>query len=186
MREHKERKGQSPSASNRIPSRLLAKLAICVASLYFARALSLSLAKHQEQIAPAPQEQTANSKISNQTSTDTTSDTSGWQLPPSPACQSLATKSAMSIWVEHIDDILAASRLPRDRNYLNHDVVVQILRMITPRLSLSQRSYSRDFAVIQRVLRKAHERYTYLKNDNKEGAVPPPLQVVVMGGSVTM
>lgn len=93
-------------------------------------------------------------------------------------------RSAMSIWVSNADSILSASRLHGVRKNINHDITVQVFRMVTPRLAMSQRSYSRDFRSTHRVLMAAHKRYMWLKN--KSRTETSTVRIVVLGGSVTM
>jgi hypothetical protein len=109
-------------------------------------------------------------------------------LNTSAMCQSLASTSALALWVEHIDQIHAASRLRRDRKYKLHDLTAEVLQLITPRLPLSTRTLSRDTAVVEALLHKAYVRFEHLNAPSKDrprGPPPQPISIVVLGGSVT-
>jgi hypothetical protein len=106
----------------------------------------------------------------------------------SAMCQSLASTSAMALWVDNIDRIHAASRLRLDRKWKLHDLTAQVLQLITPRLPLSAKTLPRDVVGVETLLRKAHARYEYLhapKSRRRGLPVPEPVKIVVLGGSVT-
>jgi hypothetical protein len=109
-------------------------------------------------------------------------------LNESAMCQSLASTSAMALWVDNIDKIHDASRLRLDRKWKLHDLTAQVLQLITPRLPLSVKTLPRDVVGVEALLRKAHVRYEYLHAPvrRRRGLpVPPPVKIVVLGGSVT-
>jgi hypothetical protein len=109
-------------------------------------------------------------------------------LNESAMCQSLASTSAMALWVDHIDRIHAASRLRLDRKWKLHDLTAQVLQLVTPRLPLSVKTLPRDVASVGALLEKTHARYEYLHapKDRRRGLPqPPPVKIVVLGGSVT-
>ena len=109
-------------------------------------------------------------------------------LNESAMCQSLASTSAIALWVGNIDKIHDASRLRLDRKWKLHDLTAQVLQLITPRLPLSAKTLPRDVVSVEALLRKAHARYEYLhapKSRRRGLAAPPPVKIVVLGGSVT-
>jgi hypothetical protein len=113
-------------------------------------------------------------------------------MNPSPVCQKLASASAMSLWVKNIDHILAAGKQPGDPTFKLQDMTAQVLKLITPRLPLSPRSFTRDWEKVEYLLNKVYARYQYIQDDTKKGkeghdeTPPSPLKIVIMGGSVTM
>jgi hypothetical protein len=110
-----------------------------------------------------------------------------------PICAIMATgthfaPSAGSLWMHSLDRIHKASRLPEDTEYSASDVTAQVLRMISPRLPLSVKSQTRERALVDSLMKKAFERYQYLKQGDQQRAPsspPPPVRILVMGGSVT-
>jgi hypothetical protein len=127
----------------------------------------------------------------------------------------LGDSSALQLWIRHLETIHAASRLEDDHDYLRHDFTAQLLALVTPRLDYAMKSWTKDWHLIDRLLNKAWVRYQYLvqqqqrrrrqqheqtteRGDKKEKDddddedtttktnVPPPIQITVMGGSVTM
>jgi hypothetical protein len=106
----------------------------------------------------------------------------------SAICQPLASTSAMALWVDNIDRIHAASRLRLDRKWKLHDLTAQVLQLITSHLPLSAKTLPRDVVGVETLLRQAHARYEYLhapKSRRRGLPVPPPVKIVVLGGSVT-
>jgi hypothetical protein len=102
-------------------------------------------------------------------------------MNPSPVCQKLASASAMSLWVKNIDHILAAGKQPGDTNFNLQDVTAEVLKLITPRLPLSPRSFTRDWEKVEHLLNKVYARYRYIQyiqddtKKEKEGHNDPPL-----------
>jgi hypothetical protein len=99
--------------------------------------------------------------------------------------------SAMSLWMSHLDDIHRASRLPQDaRAYVGRNITTQLLELLSPRLPLSVKSVVRDWTSVDAIMNKAYLRYDYLTNQKEtwpsDLPPPPPVKIVVMGGSVTM
>lgn len=164
-----------------VPPTTLSEQAVSEASSNTTRenTVPITAATHASDIPQPP-------SVAESDATSTTKTTPSGFLNPSPVCESLAHVSAMSLWVQHIDDILAASRLGGDENYKNHDITAQVLRLVTPRLPLSQRSSSRDSEAIDSVMKKAFARYQYLQSPTDGVKEPHPVQIVVLGGSVAM
>jgi hypothetical protein len=109
-------------------------------------------------------------------------------LNESAMCQSLASTSAIALWVDNIDKVHDASRLRLDRKWKLHDLTAQVLQLITPRLPLSAKTLPRDVVGVEALLRKAHARYEYMhapKSRRRGLPTPPPVKIVVLGGSVT-
>jgi hypothetical protein len=103
-------------------------------------------------------------------------------------CEALLQQSTDSWWTRHSRDIHQASRLPDDVDYLRHDFTAELLALVSPRLSNAIHTTPRDYSIVRRILRKVEARYHYLtQNVLKEGdEPPPPIHIVVMGGSVTL
>jgi hypothetical protein len=102
-------------------------------------------------------------------------------------CEALIQQSTDSWWTRHYI-IHQASRLPDDVDYLRHDFTAELLALVSPRLSNAIHTTPRDYSIVRRILRKVEARYRYLtQNVLKEGdEPPPPIRIVVMGGSVTL
>ena len=118
----------------------------------------------------------------------------------SPVCHPFASASSMSLWLQHIESILNATKHPKDRKFVLHDFTSKILRLITPRLPLGVKTLPRFMATsnttiinpIQKILEKGYARYQYLRGepwhayDHSQQQEPPPVKILVLGGSVTM
>jgi hypothetical protein len=101
--------------------------------------------------------------------------------------------SAMSIWGVFARQIHQASRLPQDSGYVHQDLTAQLLQVVSPRLPNSVKTVVRgtEWELVDGVLHKASLRYDFLKSiqagkaSNSTLGTPPPVQILVMGGSVT-
>eukprot|EP00568_Trieres_chinensis_P009321 CAMPEP_0183293058 /NCGR_PEP_ID=MMETSP0160_2-20130417/1899_1 /TAXON_ID=2839 ORGANISM="Odontella Sinensis, Strain Grunow 1884" /NCGR_SAMPLE_ID=MMETSP0160_2 /ASSEMBLY_ACC=CAM_ASM_000250 /LENGTH=709 /DNA_ID=CAMNT_0025454115 /DNA_START=16 /DNA_END=2145 /DNA_ORIENTATION=+ len=121
------------------------------------------------------------------------------------ACEILGGRSApMALWTTFVDKIFAASRHPTlDPNFVLHDATAHVLKLLTPRLPLAQRSVPRDWRHIGSLMDKVGRRVEYLNRRSAGGIVerdgnknnasvvdedepPPPVRILVLGGSVTM
>jgi lysophospholipase L1-like esterase len=107
-----------------------------------------------------------------------------------PVCAMLATPfapSAGSLWMHNLDRIHKASRLPEDKDFSASDFTAQVLQMISPRLPMSVKSLTRERTLVDSIMKKAFARYQYLKQGDHGAASspPPPVRILVMGGSVT-
>jgi hypothetical protein len=118
----------------------------------------------------------------------------------------LGDRSALQVWIQNLETIHAASRLEDDHDYLRHDFTAQLLALVTPRLEYAMKSWTKDWHLIDRLLHKAWLRYQYLvqqrrrqherntdmgdthetDDENTMQTIPPPIQITVMGGSVTL
>jgi hypothetical protein len=87
--------------------------------------------------------------------------------------------------MHNLDRIHQASRLAQDKDFSASDFTAQVLHMISPRLPLSVKSQTRERTSIDSILKKAFARYQYLKQGDDGVTPPPPVRIVVMGGSVT-
>ena len=84
--------------------------------------------------------------------------------------------STHSLWSTHQERILSVSRLP-------HQEVGQLWSIVAPRLPNAIQSLPRDWTAVDRVMKKAKERYAGFQQQN---STAPPLKILVMGGSVTL
>jgi hypothetical protein len=128
-----------------------------------------------------------NSRLETETSLPTASASNGGN---NPICAMLATPfapSAGSLWMHNLDRIHQASRLAQDKDFSASDFTAQVLHVISPRLPLSVKSQTRERSVLDSIMKKAFARYQYLKqgDDGTASTPPPPVRIVVMGGSVT-
>jgi hypothetical protein len=111
-----------------------------------------------------------------------------------PVCQGLGSTtipSAISLWMQHIRRIHSSSRLvPMDAKFDYHDLTSRVLHVVSSRLPLStltlpEASWSSDFP---QLLDRLYSRYQYLKSvavsSDSPSSAPPPIQILVMGGSV--
>jgi lysophospholipase L1-like esterase len=109
-----------------------------------------------------------------------------------PICAMLATPfapSAGSLWMNNLDRIHKASRLSEDIDFSFSDLTAQLLQMISPRLPMSVKSQTRERTLVDSIMKKFFARHQYLKKQGDHGAalspLPPPIRILVMGGSVT-
>jgi hypothetical protein len=104
-------------------------------------------------------------------------------------CRALGTASPMSLWTRHVDRILAASRQPLDPDFSMRDAHAALLRLLTPRLGRSVRTVEHDFGKLAALVRQTEARYRFLQTSpaaqNATRKPPPPVKILVMGGSVT-
>ena len=114
-------------------------------------------------------------------------------------CRPFASASTMNLWLRYIDPILKGTQHPKDPKFILHDFTAHILQFITPRLPLGVKSLPRSLATpnhamtstLQQVMERAYVRYRYLqaashgKHTDGENKEPPPIKIVVLGGSVT-
>uniref|UniRef100_A0A7S3VCV0 SGNH hydrolase-type esterase domain-containing protein n=1 Tax=Chaetoceros debilis TaxID=122233 RepID=A0A7S3VCV0_9STRA len=125
---------------------------------------------------------------------------------PESICDALQHQSPMKIWTDHLNPIFHASRhlLDREDQYIWHDFTAQLLNYMTPqRLATSVKALPfRQWDQVEHILKVVWERYAYyLKINDADAATaktaaanvpvppgPPPrkLNILVMGGSVTM
>ena len=116
---------------------------------------------------------------------------------PNPTCQRLqetfgvdfAAVSAPHAWSSHIDLLLERSQLPEDKKFKEKDRIEWVLRQITHRLPRGVQHLPRDWSAMETVLHKLIARYHHLKSPaktTKANTIPPPVTILVMGGSVTM
>ena len=103
-------------------------------------------------------------------------------------CSLLRKKSPLSLWADHVGSIFNASQHPLDRSYMLHDLTAQVLKTITPRLQLAPGTFPRDQESIQIIMKKLQNRFEYLNQEvspENDSNPPPPVQIMVLGGSVT-
>ncbi|EEC45197.1 predicted protein [Phaeodactylum tricornutum CCAP 1055/1] len=108
-------------------------------------------------------------------------------------CGAVASRSALGLWGQHFDHILKASRLRKDRFFVQHNMMLEILKMISPRLPMSTQSTPREWDLVGSVLRKGWRRYQFLQDEqlrknhshNSMFKEPDIVNIVVLGGSVT-
>jgi len=109
---------------------------------------------------------------------------------PESLCEALGTHSALHFWTSHQDQLLEASRGALDRKFVLRDSTAELLQIMTPRLPLGQRSLPRDSKSVEALVDKLNQRWRFLRNENKTKSEriqpPPPVRIVVLGGSVTM
>ncbi|GAX24003.1 hypothetical protein FisN_26Lh068 [Fistulifera solaris] len=84
----------------------------------------------------------------------------------------LQHSSALALWTQHISQIVSASRLPPDRDFVLRNKVTELLRLVTPRLPLSQSTMTRQWSTLERLQHKLER--------------GEEISIVVLGGSVTM
>jgi hypothetical protein len=156
-----------------------ALVAFSLYSLFSSRTWITNVAKTDLQVAHAPEQ---------------TIDEDGDRLAPRPPldresrpCDVLSRESATSLWFRHLDKIVIASQLRIDSDHKLEKITSDVLRLITPRLPTSIKSIPQDSAAIDRIWDKAVARYQYLvmKEGPHSEPPPPPLKIVVLGGSVT-
>ena len=102
-----------------------------------------------------------------------------------PICQTLASQnsnsstilSASSLWMDHLDDILEASRHPKDVKFEQKDFVHRLLLDLRPSLLQT--------GLVSRMKHSEVERIVNILRTRKNNPKAPPLQILVMGGSVT-
>ncbi len=99
------------------------------------------------------------------------------------------SSSPSSLWSQHLKDIFLASRHDQDEEgeYIWHDFTAMLLNYITPRrLQSSIKNLpSRYWDQVGKVLKLGWDRYQFKKNKSK-GTKPRKINILVMGGSVTM
>ncbi|GAX25003.1 hypothetical protein FisN_2Lh286 [Fistulifera solaris] len=102
-------------------------------------------------------------------------------------CGILGSQSPMSLWSNHVENILRASQSPIDTNFALKDPTAQVLKIITPRLYNGLKSHPRDWQSLQNVVETTNRRLAYLKakRDGHSIEEARPLRILVMGGSVT-
>lgn len=120
------------------------------------------------------------------------------------------TPSILSLWSSHLPHVFNASRHSADPTYIFHDFTAQLLHLVTPdRLQRSIKTLPLDWTPVGRALDIVHHRLISMhneiqsfKNDNDDGIMPADeiimkrinanpehprkLNILVMGGSVTM
>jgi len=113
------------------------------------------------------------------------------QLHPHAVCQYLPTPTptALSLWIQNINGILEATRLPQDLQFKFHDFTTQLLQIITPRLYRSIKTLPHEWDSVEHVMTVAWERYQYMQLSPEDriklGRPPPrPVKILVMGGSL--
>jgi hypothetical protein len=106
-------------------------------------------------------------------------------------CGSIGSRSVLNLWMAHADLILKESRLPADPQFSEHNMMLEMLIMVSPRLPNSLRIIPRTWGTVERVLRRGWTRYRYLQRIQNSHHVsqptdePPIIQILVFGGSVT-
>jgi len=117
-------------------------------------------------------------------------------------------QDASYLWNQHLADIHQSMRHDQDDGYVFHDLTAHILHLLTPiRLQRSRLTPPTDYKHVGRILDKAHRRYVYYKQhksstqrrqtaagdeqryeriDDRDSDAPPPVDILVMGGSVAM
>lgn len=114
----------------------------------------------------------------------------------SSICAWAAAQSPIHLWMQHLPEILAASRLASiDEQYALESVTASVLRVVTERLPRSVKALPVT-GNMSRIMAKLEARYRYLLNhptsggaafaDDDDEAPPPPVTITVLGGSVTM
>ena len=109
----------------------------------------------------------------------------GWFQDTSP----FGIPTASSIWGHMFNRIHQSSRLLQDTQYTQKDVTAQLLQLVSPRLPNSVKTVIRnDWDIVDTILRKGYHRYESLQKDSLQinsDKESPPVQILVMGGSVT-
>lgn len=115
-----------------------------------------------------------------------------------PVCQILGDTSALSFWIQHLNTVIKASKYPQDKKFSKEPLYTYLLSWITPRLPFSVKSVPRNDGMTARILPslmdKAWARHKYLlehpgqivRADNNDTSIPPPVTILIFGGSVTM
>ena len=115
---------------------------------------------------------------------------------------------AAYIWNQHLADIHQSMRHGQDDGYVFHDLTAHILHLLTPiRLQRSRLTPPTDYEHVGQILEKAQRRYVYYQQhkassqrkqtaagdeqryeriDDRDKNAPPPVNILVMGGSVAM
>ena len=126
------------------------------------------------------------------------------------------TPTTLSLWSSHLPQILNATKHSADKTFEFHDFTAQLLNIVSPdRLQRSVKTLPLDWTSVERCLDIIHARLlsvqadvdTYIQNNMNADKLPPPLMpplevmkrinnnnnkhprklnVLVMGGSVTM
>ena len=122
------------------------------------------------------------------TSTQNLSSSKSQNFHASSVCDMIGNDSALTLWNNHLSTILSASKHPLDGKFTQHNIQAHILKIITPRLFLGQKSVPRDWKVLHALVQKVNRRLQYLRQGKPSSSedAPPPLRVAVLGGSVTM
>mmetsp|Transcript_44225 Transcript_44225/g.134659 ORF Transcript_44225/g.134659 Transcript_44225/m.134659 type:complete len:699 (-) Transcript_44225:20-2116(-) len=104
--------------------------------------------------------------------------------------------AASSLWNNHLADIHRSIRHPEDGRYAYHDLTASLLHFLTPiRLQKSISAPPVNYAHVGRVLDVAYKRYWYIRENTQgdmafktinDAKAPPPVNILVMGGSVTL
>jgi hypothetical protein len=101
----------------------------------------------------------------------------------------LSSSSPSSIWSKHLKEIFHASRhnLDKENEYIWHDFTAILLNYMSPRrLQSSIKTLpSRYWDQVGKTLKLGLDRYQFLQS-NAKGAEPRKINILVMGGSVTM
>ena len=112
-------------------------------------------------------------------------------------CQALHPKSSNALWIEHRINILNSSIIEKNESLPTIMNRRRLLASLTPRLPLSvQTNIQRDPTLWESILQKLMKRYEFMQemfeaNMNMSSyhtastSMPPPVRVVVLGGSVT-
>jgi hypothetical protein len=115
-----------------------------------------------------------------------------WTAPTYQSlCEYIGSRSAHSLWTQHADQVLKESRLPADLQFTQHDMMLEMLNLISPRLPNSQLAMTRDWNTVQRVLQLVWERFQFLQQStHSDGTThslnePRVVRILVVGGSVT-
>lgn len=118
------------------------------------------------------------------------------QQASNPVCQKFdgspfGPPSANSLWLMFRDRIHASSRLTKDSTFTQSKMIDELINLVSPRLVNSVKSVVRDWTRVDEILMKAMERYQFLEAENNDNELPtsldapPPVRILVMGGSVT-
>jgi hypothetical protein len=121
------------------------------------------------------------------------------------------TPTALSMWSSHLPHILNASQHPEDRDFIYREFTSLLLHYMTPdRMQRGVKTLPLDWTPVERGLDVMYKRWKFIQEEvdsyrsknnipaadavppnilediHKNPKIPRPLNVVVMGGSVTM
>lgn len=118
-------------------------------------------------------------------------------MPSSPAenhalgiCSTLPhpAPTTLALWSSHLSDVFQSTQHPIDSGFVLHDFTAILLHLMTPeRLQRSVKTLPHDLNGVGRVLDIFWKRLSYIReNGGRRSSSPRKLNILVMGGSVTM
>jgi hypothetical protein len=110
-----------------------------------------------------------------------------------PICDEMNSPARTYWWAHHGSNIVAASQHPLDTQYVLQNLTRTIFYEIAPRIHRSIQTLPSSSTIMQHStpeltswIQKLDRRYQYLLHPDAFSVEPPPVQITVLGGSVTM